>query len=60
MKQVAGLSDTHEPVQCLEPDVRVVGVVMDAKWGRMADQNIECAPVADSVPDQLWQHPDRS
>ena len=52
VKMVAGFGNADQPVQCLQPLWAGSDIIVDAKWWRMADENIQCAAILHAVKKQ--------
>jgi hypothetical protein len=60
MEMVARLRDTDEPIDGFQSLMGLGIIIVDSKWGRMSDKNIEGATVLDMVQQEAWKHAERS
>ena len=56
VKKIPGPGNADEPVQRFQSVVGRVGVVVDAEWGGMTDEDIERAPILQTVEKQAGKH----
>lgn len=55
MEMVARSCHTDQPVDGFQSLMRPGVIIMDTKWRRVCDENVEGAPVVDAVQEQVRQ-----